>query len=242
MFFKWTGGIRMARGFKNPKNNKNINFLCVLLLLKKIKNKNMSNTVTARRNRFEFYLSKLQDTTMYIQQLIKTLYNKNKDESRTARQNILIFRDDVEIQERFRTAITQKYPHFNKVFNVCVGAYMQLMYIDDNTIRINSNKCPTLFVFGDILQLYYSMPVLLQEDDKFGTFFFKFKQYWNDIVRNFIDINDTSSLPLTKENLHMQTSNDKPGDTSSTILDEENIENVFADTTKIFQQPMKFSA
>lgn len=184
----------------------------------------MSNTITAKRQRYRFFLSKLQDTTLFQQHVLRELFSRQKkveaskftgvdiDETNTSpetcarseeilkihkktdRDVIVAMRDDSDASERYRQTVRTKFHHFNNVFTMATEAYISLMMLPNQEMVKVKTSCPILHTFNEFLQLFYTMPVLFDIDDRHGTFFIKVRDHWPSVIETFIEFAMPESL------------------------------------------------
>jgi hypothetical protein len=152
----------------------------------------MSNTVTARRNRYEFLLTQLSSTNLFCRQLLLEIYTK-QDDGKSSREALVRIRNDIEKTETFRHELLIKFPFFECVFRQCSESFIALMYMDGSTLEMQ-DVLPGHFVFHHYLQLCFAKPILLEEDDKHGTFFMQFIQEWPTMIKTFLKCKQTYTL------------------------------------------------
>lgn len=151
------------------------------------------NTITSKRTRHDLYMTKLCETTLFIQNILQQLASKERKKHHkeiTYRELCVAIRN--ERFYHFEAALLAKYKYIGKVVNLACESYVELANIKPENVRRYDEKTyvadPVRHIFTQYLKKAYVNSRILQEDDDVGSVHDIMESMWPEIIKSAIEL------------------------------------------------------
>ena len=139
-----------------------------------------SKTVTARQARVNFFTAQLQNTSLFLLQVIRSMINKIPSYAKLVttadmtigslvewREIVMKLRSDTAAYNMFYNKVVDKFSNLPDIITLAIDAYVTLVGVDS---AVAKEEEPIHMLYLYILRLMYIKPfIVMRDDDEVGT-------------------------------------------------------------------------